>query len=239
MFGFVNAQYVGINTNVPKATLDILGKPSDVSISDGIIAPRITLAQLNAKTNYGTAQTGAIVYVTDISGTTITATARVLNISYYYFDGAIWQPLNQQNNSPIFTASLGTGSGASNNATIAAGNFITVPLPTVVNNVGGGIWSGAPNYTYSVAKSGTYIIKSSIRLVDGSSSRNLFQAVSVSNADIPDGIWQTNTGTRWTMLYTRIANFNKGDLLRLYIYSDGATANLSDASLNIALINQF
>ena len=134
---------------------------------------------------------------------------------------------------------MGTGSGGTNNATIASNGFRTVPLPTVVSNVGGGVWSGAPNYTYSVATSGTYIIKSSIRLVDGSSSRNVFQAVGVSNADIPDGIWQTNTGTRWTMLYTRIAYFNKGDLLRLYIYSDGATANLSDASLNIALINQF
>jgi hypothetical protein len=63
--------------------------------------------------------------------------------------------------------------------------------------------------------------------------------VNNTNADIPDGIWQTNPGTaRWTMLYTRIAYFTKGDLLRLYIYSDGVTAPISDASLNIALLSQ-
>ncbi|SEF74566.1 hypothetical protein SAMN05421847_0802 [Halpernia humi] len=239
IFGLGKAQYVGINTDLPKATLDVVGKPTDAAVSDGIIAPRLTLAQLNAKTNYGAAQTGSIVYVSDITGATVAATARVLSVGYYYFDGVIWQPLNQQNSSPVFTASLGSGAGGTTNATIAANGFNTVPLPTVVSNVGGGVWNGAPNYTYTVAKSGTYIIKSSIRLVDGSSARNIFQAVGVSNADIPDGIWQTNSGNRWTMLYTRIAFFNKGDVLRLYIYSAGAVANLSDASLNIALINQF
>ena len=239
LFGFCNAQYVGINTDNPRSTLDVVGNPTDVAITDGIIAPRLTLAQLNSKTNYSALQTGAIVYITNITGATVTSTARVLRVGYFYFDGTLWQPLSPENNSPVFTASLGTGSGGTTNATIAANGFRTVPLPTLVSNVGGGVWSGAPNYTYTVGKSGTYIIKSSIRLVDGSPSRNVFQAVGVANADIPDGIWQTNTGSRWTMLYTRIAFFNQGDVLRLYIYSETANANLSDASLNIALINQF
>lgn len=111
IFGITEAQYVGINTDTPKATLDVVGKPTDATISDGIIAPRITLAQLNTKTNYAAAQTGAIVYVNNITGTTVTATARVLSIGYYYFDGVLWQPLNQQNNSPVFSASLGSGAG--------------------------------------------------------------------------------------------------------------------------------
>jgi hypothetical protein len=105
--------------------------------------------------------------------------------------------------------------------------------------VGGGIWN-ATNNTYRVPASGTYMIKSSIRLVDGSVSRNIFQAVGVVNADIPEGIWQTNIDSsvarRWTMLYVRIAYFNEGDLLRLYTYSDGEGANLSDASLDITLL---
>jgi hypothetical protein len=66
----------------------------------------------------------------------------------------------------------------------------------------------------------------------------VFQAVNTSNSDIPEGIWDTNPGNRWTMLYTRIAYFNKNDQLRLYIYSDGAAANISDASLNIVLLSQ-
>ena len=137
----------------------------------------------------------------------------------------------------IYTGSLGNGSGGSVNATITASGFNTVPLPNTSTNIGGGIWNGTNN-TYTIPVSGTYLIKSSIRLTDGSVSRNVFQAVHTSNADIPDGIWQTNSGTRWTMLYTRIAYFNQGDILRLYIYSDGQPGRLSDASLNITLLSK-
>jgi hypothetical protein len=135
-----------------------------------------------------------------------------------------------------FVASLGNGSGGANNATIAANGFNTINLPSVNTNIGGGVWNPANN-TFSVPVTGVYIVKSSLRLRDGSPSRNVFQAVGTTNTDIPDGIWQTNTGTRWTMLYTRIARFNQGDLLRLYMFSDGPVANLSDASLNISLIS--
>ncbi|MEM0519290.1 beta strand repeat-containing protein [Aequorivita flava] len=137
----------------------------------------------------------------------------------------------------IYTGSLGNGSGGSVNATITASGFNTVPLPNTSTNIGGGIWNGTNN-TYTIPVSGTYLIKSSIRLTDGSVSRNVFQAVHTSNADIPDGIWQTNSGNRWTMLYTRIAYFNQNDVLRLYIYSDGQQARLSDASLNITLLSK-
>ncbi len=141
----------------------------------------------------------------------------------------------------VFTASLGTGAGGTTNATLAANGFNTVPLPNVTKNLGGGTWNTS-NYTYRVPISGTYLIKSSVRLVDGSISRNIFQSVHTSNIDIPDGIWQTNVyasgSDRWTMLYTRLAYFNQGDVLRLYIYSDGQTARLSDASLNITLLNR-
>jgi hypothetical protein len=130
---------------------------------------------------------------------------------------------------------LGSGAGGATNATITANGFNTVRLPNVSKNIGGGTWN-ATNNTYTVPVTGTYIIKSSVRLKDGSGSRNVFQAVNTTNADIPDGLWQTNSGSRWTMLYNRIASFNAGDVLRLYIYSDGAVAEISDASLNIVFV---
>lgn len=40
---------VGINTTEPKATLDIVGKPSESNVLDGLIVPRITAIQLKAK----------------------------------------------------------------------------------------------------------------------------------------------------------------------------------------------
>ncbi len=233
-----NAQNVGINSTTPTVTLDVNGFPSSSTTADGIRAPRITLAQLNSKTSYNTSHIGALLYVTDITGgSSGPATAQVTTIGYYYFDGSVWQSWAPKSGLTIFTASLGNGAGAQINATIAANGFNSVPLTNVSKNLGGGVWN-TTNYTYSIPISGTYLIKSSIRLTDGSTSRNIFQAVNTINADIPDGIWQTNSGTRWTMLYTRIAYFNKNDLLRLYIYSDGAAANLSDASLNITLLSQ-
>ncbi|MFY1048366.1 hypothetical protein [Chryseobacterium sp. GP-SGM7] len=233
--GFINAQNVGINTSAPLTTLDINGVPATVSAVDGLRAPRITLAQLNAKTGYNSTHEGAMVYVTNVSGSTVTSTAKVSAPGYYYFDGSVWKSVVAKAGSVVFIASLGNGNGGASNAPIPATTFYTVPLPTINKNTGGGVWSTTDN-TYTVPVSGTYLIKSSIRLVDGSTGRNVFQAVNTANADIPEGLWQTNTGGRWTMLYNRIAYFNRNDVLRLYMYSDGTAANVSDASLNIVLL---
>lgn len=85
---------VGIGTNSPKATIEIKGQPNSSSIADGVIAPRISRSQLIAKTAYATDQIGAIVYVSDLSGTTNTATSNITEIGYYYFDGSSWKSMN-------------------------------------------------------------------------------------------------------------------------------------------------
>ncbi|WP_029292841.1 hypothetical protein [Chryseobacterium hispalense] len=54
---------VGINTQTPEVTFDVVGKPTDVNHYDGIIPPRITGDQLAAKT-YLSSKKGAVVYVT-------------------------------------------------------------------------------------------------------------------------------------------------------------------------------
>jgi hypothetical protein len=54
---------VGVNIQTPHATLDVTGKPADASSLDGVIAPRMTGAELRAKT-YTATQTGALIYVT-------------------------------------------------------------------------------------------------------------------------------------------------------------------------------
>lgn len=93
---FVFAQ-VGIDNIDPKATLDVNGKPTDASIADGIIAPRISRENLISKTSYSTTQVGAIIYVTDLSGTTNTATSNITDIGYYYFNGTQWKSMNYKN----------------------------------------------------------------------------------------------------------------------------------------------
>ena len=92
-FTFSNAQ-VGINTSTPKATLDIMGLPSDNTKTDGLIAPRITGNELKAKdTLYAAEQTGAIIYATAPASPATSKTINVTAIGYYYFDGSIWQKL--------------------------------------------------------------------------------------------------------------------------------------------------
>lgn len=86
---------VGVNTQTPQATLDVVGKNTDTTKPDGVIAPRLTGNELKAKDNaYGTAQTGAIVYATAaVSGST-PKTINVTSPGYYYYNGTLWTAFN-------------------------------------------------------------------------------------------------------------------------------------------------
>lgn len=77
---------VGINTNLPQATLDVTGSPTDPNKLDGILTPRITASELKAK-SYGSPQTGAIVYVTSPDFSPSGQTIDVTSIGYYFFNG--------------------------------------------------------------------------------------------------------------------------------------------------------
>lgn len=87
---------VGINTASPQATLDIVGRPTDTTYRDGIIAPRLTGAELKAKT-YTTAQTGAMVYVTAADPLPSGQTVNVTSTGYYYFNGTSWIQQSDKN----------------------------------------------------------------------------------------------------------------------------------------------
>lgn len=90
---------VGINTSSSKATLDVTAKTTDGSRPEGLIAPRLTGDQIKAgDAQYLADQKGSIVYATSAVGT---ASAKTINITaegYYFFDGNIWQKIN--NGSP-------------------------------------------------------------------------------------------------------------------------------------------
>lgn len=91
---------VGIDTEAPKATLDVVGKPSDLTKTDGIIAPRLKGSELKAKDAlYTTDQKASLVYVTEAlaSADTTAKTVNVTSVGYFYFDGSIWQKLNAGN----------------------------------------------------------------------------------------------------------------------------------------------
>jgi len=86
---------IGIGTNSPNATLEVKGLPSNALAMDGIIPPNLSGNELNSKT-YTNLQKGAIVF---INAARVNADngqcANVFTIGTYYFDGIVWQKLNQ------------------------------------------------------------------------------------------------------------------------------------------------
>lgn len=89
---------VGINNEQPNTTLDITSKKG-INDKDGILIPRITKSELNAKAanTYTATQNSAMVYVTDIAaGTNTTSSAQTTKIvepGFYYFKDTEWLPI--------------------------------------------------------------------------------------------------------------------------------------------------
>lgn len=86
---------VGINTETPQTTLEVVGKPDDVSHYDGIIPPRITGDQLAAK-NYSISKKGAVVFVTNSPSNLSGQVINVTEPGVYFFDGSIWQAFSKE-----------------------------------------------------------------------------------------------------------------------------------------------
>ena len=85
---------VGINTQTPQTTLEVVGKPNDINHYDGIIPPRISGNQLSAKT-YSSAKKGAIVYATAPPTNSMGQVINIKESAPYYFDGNLWQPFSK------------------------------------------------------------------------------------------------------------------------------------------------
>jgi len=89
----VSAQ-IGVDTNDPKATLDIVGIPGTDTEADGVLIPRLTLAELDAKMGqgtYDTPQNGVLVYVNDVSaGSGNTSTENITEVGFYYYNHPTW-----------------------------------------------------------------------------------------------------------------------------------------------------
>lgn len=98
---------VGINTEEPKATLDVVASPDDANKIDGVIAPRLTGGELQSKnTLYGAEQVGTIIYATTPSPKAGTPGDKTINVDapgYYYFNGSIWVKIGSKG----FTALTG------------------------------------------------------------------------------------------------------------------------------------
>lgn len=82
-----NAQ-VGVNTNTPMTTLHIENLPSSATVAEGILIPRVTVADLDAQdSKYQNDQNGSLVFVTDNSmGTQGKKTSNINGRGFYFYD---------------------------------------------------------------------------------------------------------------------------------------------------------
>ncbi|PKF74036.1 hypothetical protein [Chryseobacterium sp. PMSZPI] len=88
---------IGLNTNVPKSTLDVVAKTTDGSKPEGFIAPRLTGDQIKAgDAQYTTDQKGNMVYATSEVGIPSAKTMNIQSEGYYYFDGKVWQSMQSR-----------------------------------------------------------------------------------------------------------------------------------------------
>jgi hypothetical protein len=128
----VNAQ-VGINSSSPNATLDIIGKPTITTEMDGVIPPRISGNQLQAKT-YGTNQNGAIVYVTQATTSPSGQTLNVTSAGLYFFNSVLNRWVALGSNTSVKNIFCNTNDP--NSASIFDDEFPVVTNdPTLIHNV--------------------------------------------------------------------------------------------------------
>lgn len=96
-FSILSNAQVGINTETPETTLEVVGKPDNTNHYDGILLPRITGNQL-AKKTYTNSKTGTIVFVTTAATSLTGQVIHVVESGYYYFNGNYWVQFLKESN---------------------------------------------------------------------------------------------------------------------------------------------
>ncbi|SOD20217.1 C1q-like domain-containing protein [Pedobacter xixiisoli] len=211
------AQNVGVNTTDPKATLQVVGAPGTAGIPDGIIPPKLTRAQLIAKTGYGTDQIGAIVYVTDLSGTTNAATASVLQIGHYSFDGTKWNNMLI----PKFTGFLAT---RNTNYTFGGGTpSKLVVYPTSTDNPNG--WYNTANGRFTPQVAGYYQFNAALRIVSSTGGEKVI-LLAKNGIDVNTGV--SLAGSNYYMATVSAVIYLNGttDYVDVRCYADNALTDI-------------
>jgi hypothetical protein len=208
---------VGVGTTDPKATFQVIGSPSSTVVADGIIAPRISRANLIAKTAYSSNQIGAIIYVSDLSGTVNSATQNIIEIGYYNFNGTRWESMNS-NSSKFHYGDIKQGFQATDHSgwiklNGRAKTSLTATQQTQATTLGIGI--NLPD------ASNAFLVQNGTTIGNVSSSNTK----TIVQANLPN---ITLGGTAYSAgSHTHTTNVNDNNA----IFSNGATA-MKEAQLN-------
>jgi hypothetical protein len=136
---YAQVKGVGINTQNPAATLDVVADNATATMPDGILVPRMTAAELNAKNGaYTAAQNAALVFVLSGTGIAGTKTENISGPGFYYYNSATskWIPVGGGGSATDTSIYLGDGTLTSartvnqNNQNLT---FTTGTAKTIVN----------------------------------------------------------------------------------------------------------
>lgn len=179
---------VGVNTELPNATFDVVGNPNDTNKFDGIIAPRISGDQLRSKT-YTSSQTGALVYVTAADSAPSGQTLEVNSLGYYYFNGDPsvnrWVKMISSNDRKIRT--LNTGIIANDDSTLLLTGDVSLPIANASNQ--------GKVYNLINDTSGNVTINGTFRINGGN-----FSNYGLNNSNFGRGISVQSTGSAWAVI---------------------------------------
>ncbi len=170
---------VGIKTDAPQTTLDVRAETADNAMPDGVLVPRLTVTQLNAKSAaYGADQNGALVFVTsNTQGGTGTKEENVKDPGFYYYDA---------------TASKWKGVGGGGDA-----GQIKGPMHAVVSGPNANVRTSATltSSTWTSTDFGIFINGSPLQLINlPDASANAGRILFVSNL--------TGGGVTWNQIGT-------------------------------------
>ncbi|WP_144282554.1 hypothetical protein [Chryseobacterium echinoideorum] len=209
---------VGINTESPKATLHV-EKVSDLKFSDGIIPPRISGDSLTLKASaYGSAQHGAIVYVTSPvtnPGNTEPKTQDVKTKGLYIYDAyythpnstlGIWNHMSSSESTPsssVYAAKFSGNLSLINiSLSLFSSNFNYIPLSSTSGNVNTEIATAqVSNNEYVAPSDGFYHINYSFRIGQGISAEVLSNLPGIA-------ITKTTASTTSLLDYRRFGGIN-------------------------------
>ncbi|MFV0531288.1 MAG: hypothetical protein ACK5MD_07590 [Flavobacteriales bacterium] len=197
---------VGVNTQAPKATLDVVAKKTDGTTAEGVIAPRLTGDQIKAAdAQYGVAQEGTLVYATVAVNNATTKTVNITKEGYYYFDGSVWIRLESTSRTAFIPYVVASGKQSTTITQTDGTGFKKWDFIPILSD---GYWTTADN-SYTAPRNGYYQFS--------------LRGVMRPNKDTNYFSWVLKkvTGTDIEYLFAKTQNVKVGPAIKPYTYNRG------------------
>lgn len=163
---FIQAQF-GIGTPTPKTTLDVVGTPTDPSVMDGVIPPRLTGDQLQAKT-YTVAEAGTVVFITEKPTLPKGSVIEITRPGIYQFNGTLWKRIITSDDAADAVLDDHVELTMTANISFSAGDNL-LAFDTDIQNVDN--WYDKTTGKFQPQKAGLWLVSSAFFTYAGASGR--------------------------------------------------------------------